>query len=211
MITKDRCYHNFDFEFRDAEDGSLLVQGQPVVFNQETVIWECEGIQYKEKIHPRAFEEAEMHDVVFNVDHEGKPAAKTKNGTLKLFVRSDGLYMEADLSRNKTGRELFEDIKNGFYDRMSFAFSVLEDTYDRETRTRTILRIKRLYDVSAVTFAAYEQTSISARSWAEAQHEIEKKAAEAARVAEATREAEASKNAEALELEKLRAKALSQF
>jgi phage head maturation protease len=108
--------------------------------------------------------------------------------------------MEADLSKNTTGRELYEDIKNGFYDKMSFAFKVREDSYDRETRTRTILKIERIFDVSAVTFPAYEQTSISARSWAEAQHEIE--AAEAAQ-----REAEALRGAEATQVELLRYKA----
>ena len=97
------------------------------------------------------------------------------------------------MSKNATGRELYEDIRNGFYDKMSFAFKVREDSYDRETRTRTILRIERIFDVSAVTFPAYEQTSISARSWAEARHEIEaaeaaKKQAEACRGAEATQE-----------------------
>lgn len=197
MITKDRQYRHFDFELREqTEDGKMVVVGRPIVFNQETVIWEYDGVQYKEVIDSKALNEAKMDDVVLNIDHSGKPAAKTKNGTLKLELRSDGLYMEADLSQNATGRELYEDIKNKFYDKMSFAFSVEEDSYNRETHTRTILKIKRLYDVSAVTFAAYEQTSISARSWAEAQHEIE--AAEAAekkpegsmRGAEATQEVE---------------------
>jgi len=194
MITKDRAYRHFDFELREqAEGGDMIVVGQPVIFGVETVLWEYDGIQYKEVIDSRALDEAKMDDVVLNIDHEGKPAAKTKNGTLKLFLRHDGLYMEADLSKNTTGRELYEDIRNGFYDKMSFAFKVREDSYDRETHTRTILKIERIYDVSAVTWAAYEQTSLSARNWAKAQYEIEaaeaaKKQAEALRGAEATRE-----------------------
>lgn len=194
MITKDRTYRHFGFELREqAEGGDMIVVGQPVIFGVETVLWEYNGIQYKEVIDSRALDEAKMDDVVLNIDHEGKPAAKTKNGTLKLFLRHDGLYMEADLSKNTTGRELYEDIRNGFYDKMSFAFKVREDSYDRETHTRTILKIERIYDVSAVTWAAYEQTSLSARNWAKAQYEIEaaeaaKKQAEALRGAEATRE-----------------------
>lgn len=184
MITKDRFYRAFDFETREqTEDGKLMVVGQPVVFNKETVIWEYDGVKYKEVIDARALDDAKMDDVVFNIDHQGKPAAKTKNRTLLLDVRADGLYMEADLSQNATGRELYEDITKKFYDKMSFAFTVSESSYNRDTHTRTILKIKRLYDVSAVTFAAYEQTSISARSWAEAQREIE--AAEATKAAEA--------------------------
>lgn len=194
MITKDRTYRHFGFELREqAEGGDMIVVGQPVIFGVETVLWEYDGIQYKEVIDSRALDEAKMDDVVLNIDHEGKPAAKTKNGTLKLFLRHDGLYMEADLSKNTTGRELYEDIRNGFYDKMSFAFKVREDSYDRETHTRTILKIERIYDVSAVTWAAYEQTSLSARNWAKAQYEIEaaeavKKQAEACRGAEATQE-----------------------
>lgn len=183
MITKDRMYRSFDFEAREkTEDGKMIVTGLPVVFNRETVIWEYDGVQYKEIIDARAFDEAKMDDVVLNIDHTGKPAAKTKNNTLTLDLRQDGLYMEADLSQNATGRELYEDIQKRFYDKMSFAFSVSESSYNRDTHTRTILKIKRLYDVSAVTFPAYEQTAISARSWAEAQHEID--------VAEATRASE---------------------
>lgn len=195
MITKDRQYRSFDFERREkTEDGRLIVRGQPIVFNKETVIWEFDGVQYKEIIDARALDGAQMSDVVFNVDHDGKPAAKTKNSTLKLDVRQEGLYMEADLSQNATGRELYEDIDKGFYDKMSFAFSVEEDSYNRYTHTRTVLKIKRLYDVSAVTFPAYEQTSLSARNWAEAQRDIE--AAEAAQ-----KEAEASRGAEAAQVE----------
>lgn len=206
MITKDRCYRSFDYEYRETDDGRLIVAGKPVVFDQETVIWEYDGVQYKEKIDRHALDEADLSDVVFNIDHQGKPAAKTKNGTLKLFLQPDGLYIEADLSRNATGRELYEDIKNGFYDRMSFAFRVQEDSYDRDTRTRTILKIKKVYDVSAVTFPAYEQTSLVARSWAETQYELDKKAAEAA-----LKEAEASSDAEALEIERLKAEILATF
>ena len=196
-ITPDRQYRSFKFEMRGQGD-EMIVVGRPIVFNQEAVIFEYDGIQYKEIIVEGALDGAKMDDVVLNVDHSGKPAAKTRNGTLKLEVRADGLHMEADLSKNATGRELYEDIKANFYDRMSYAFTVREDSYDKQTRTRTIRKIARVYDVSAVTFAAYEQTNISARSWAEAQREIE--AAEAAQAAEAARATEAAQ----LEAERLR-------
>lgn len=200
MITTDRQYRNFNFDKREkTDDGKMIVTGKPIAFNSETVIWEYDGIQYKEIIDAKALDGAKMDDVVLNIDHGGKPAAKTKNNTLKLDKRADGLYMDAELSQNATGRELYEDIENGFYDKMSFAFSVQEDSYDRETHTRKILKIKRLYDVSAVTFPAYEQTSISARSWAEAQYDIDM--AEASNSVETDkRDAEVSQ----VELEKLK-------
>ena len=145
-------------------------------------MFEADGIKFYEVISREAFDKTDMNDVVLNIDHDGKPAAKTKNGTLELRKTDSGLFIRADLSKNATGRELHEDIKNGFYDKMSFAFTVRKDSYDKQTRTRRIEEIDRLYDVSAVTFPAYSDTSISARSFfeAEATKEMEERA-EAAR------------------------------
>lgn len=169
MITQNREYRSFDFETNE-----MRVTGKPVIFNQRTLMYEIGGVKYFEQIDARAFDGADMSDVVLNVDHGGKPAAKTKNGTLTLEVRGDALYMDADLSRNATGRELKEDIDNGFYDKMSFAFIAQESEYDKESRTRTITKIEKLYDVSAVTWPAYSQTSIQARSFFEAEAERER-------------------------------------
>jgi HK97 family phage prohead protease len=174
MITKNREYRNFDFDTNEE----MKLTGIPVVFNAETVLYEINEIQYKEVISRNALDNADLTDVVLNIDHMGKPAAKTKNNTLRLEIRDEGLYMEADLAKNVTGRELYEDVRNGFYDKMSFAFSVEEEYYDKETRTRYITKIKKLYDVSCVTHAAYNQTSVSARNFFEAQKEIENKAQE---------------------------------
>lgn len=170
MITKDRQYRAFEFEQKE----DMKVDGQAVTFNNPTVIFEVDGVKYYEIIDARAFDRTDMSDVVLNVDHQGKPAAKTKNQTLELRKTESGLFISADLSKNATGRELYEDISNGFYDKMSFAFTVRKDEYDKQTRTRKILEIDKLYDVSAVTVPAYEATSISARSFFEAEAEKER-------------------------------------
>lgn len=169
MITKDRQYRAFEFEQKE----DMKVDGQAVTFNNPTVIFEVDGVKYYEIVDARAFDRTDMSDVVLNVDHQGKPAAKTKNQTLELRKTESGLFISADLSKNATGRELYEDISNGFYDKMSFAFTVRKDEYDKQTRTRKILEIDKLYDVSAVTVPAYEATSISARSFFEAEAEKE--------------------------------------
>ena len=169
-ITKDREYRSFNFE--ESED--LIVEGVPIVFNQPTEVYEIDGIKYYEVIERGALDSADMSDVVLNVDHMGKPAAKTKNGTLELTVRDNDVFMRADLSKNATGRELKEDITNGFFDKMSFAFTIDDETYDRENRTRVIKKIKRLYDVSAVTIPAYNQTEIYSRSFFEVEAEKER-------------------------------------
>ena len=168
MITKDRQYRNFEFETNE-----MRVEGQAVTFENPTMMFEIDGMQFYEVISRSAFEQAKIDDVVLVIDHKGKPAAKTKNGTLELRANESGLFISADLSKNATGRELHEDIENGFYDKMSFAFTISEESYDKSTRTRRIEKIDRLYDVSAVTFPAYEQTSISARSFFEEESEKE--------------------------------------
>jgi uncharacterized protein len=170
MISKDREYRAFEFE-----SSELRVEGKAVAFESPTVMAEFDGLQFYEVIDRNAFAETDMSDVVLNIDHKGKPAAKTKNGTLELRLSDDGLFISADLSKNATGRELHEDIENGFFDKMSFAFTVQKDSYDKNTRTRRIEKIDRLYDVSAVTFPAYQSTSISARSFFEAEAEKEMK------------------------------------
>ena len=170
MMSKDREYRNFEFQTEE-----MRVEGMPVVFEQPTLMAEFDGMKFYEVIDRAAFDETDMSDVVLNVDHGGKPAAKTKNGTLELRKTDSGLFISGDLSKNATGRELYEDIQNGFFDKMSFAFTVRKDSYDKITRTRRIEKIDRLFDVSAVTFPAYNQTSISARSFFEAEAEREMK------------------------------------
>lgn len=92
--------------------------------------------------------------------------ARTRNMTLFLEIRSDGLYIRARLDGTEEGRRLYEEIKGGYIDRMSFRFSVREEAYDKQNHMWTVRRIKRLYDVSAVDIPAYDDTSISARKQA---------------------------------------------
>ena len=186
MIPKqnEREYRNFvNFEIRAAEENKeLYVEGYAATFNSPTVLWEYDGIEYKEQIDDRAFDEADMSDVIFNYNHRGKVMARTRNKTLQLSTDSKGLYMRARLDGTKEGRDLYEEIQGGYIDRMSFQFSTREFAYDSENHMRTIRKVKKLYDVSAVDIPAYDDTSISARSFFEAEAEKEHKAAEAAQL-----------------------------
>jgi uncharacterized protein len=170
MISKDREYRAFEFETDE-----MRIEGKAVAFESPTVMAEIDGMKFYEVIDRNAFAEAKMDDVVLVENHQGRAAAKTKNRTLELKTSDDGLFIRADLSKNATGRELYEAIQNGFYDKMSFAFTVRKDSYDKESRTRRIEKIDRLFDVSAVDFPAYSETSISARSFFEAEAEKEMK------------------------------------
>ena len=164
MVRPESQTRQFDFQTRSAEDGQeLWVEGYAVVFNRETVLFEMDGNEYKEEISPDAFADTRMDDVIFNYNHQGKVMARTRNHTLTLSVDDKGLFIRARLDGTQEGRELYEEIQGGYVDRMSFKFTVAEESYDREARKWTIRRVKRLYDVSAVSIPAYDDTSISAR------------------------------------------------
>lgn len=168
MISNDREYRAF--EMRTASEG-MIVEGYAAVFEEPTVLYKLDGIEYKEVIDRKAFDGASMADVVMNYNHSGKPVARTKNGTLELTVDDKGLRVKADLAGTEEGRRLYEEIKGGYIDKMSFAFVVSEDSYDRNEHTRRILGLDRLYDVAAVDIPAYDATDISARSFFSAEAE----------------------------------------
>jgi uncharacterized protein len=172
MISKDRQYRNF--EVRASEEG-MIVEGYAVTFNQAETMYEYDGIEYKEEIDKKAFAGAEMNDVVMNYNHDGKPFARTKNGTLNLTTDDFGLKIRADLSGTEEGRKTYEEVKGGYLDKMSFAFSVNKEEYDQQSRLRRITGIKRLFDVAIVDIPAYNTTSVSARSFFEQQKELETK------------------------------------
>jgi len=158
----------FDFQVRaeqvegqDAQE--LWVEGYATRFNSPTVLFEIEGREYSEQIARDAFEGCKMEDVIFNYNHSGKVMARTRNKTLSLTVDTEGLFIRARLDGTEEGRRLYDEIRGGYIDRMSFRFTIGQEAFDYENRMWTVLRIKRLYDVSAVDIPAYDDTSIAAR------------------------------------------------
>ena len=160
----------------------MIVEGQAVTFESETTLFKWGETEYKEVIDRNAFNEADMSDVIFNYNHSGKVVARTRNNTLRLNIDSNGLNIEARLDGTDEGRKLYEEIKGGYIDRMSFCFTIKEESYNQETHTWRVLKIDKLYDVSAVDIPAYDTTSISARSSRLAVAEKEQKALERAQL-----------------------------
>lgn len=151
------------------------VEGYATTFDEPYVLWEYDGIQYKEVIDRHALDNADMSDVIMQFDHAGRVFARTGNSNTLLILPDDhGLFVAADLSKTEQARSMHEDIDAGLINKMSWAFTVQEDSYDRETHTRRILKIKKVYDVSAVSFPANPSTDISARSWIDGVIEAEK-------------------------------------
>lgn len=155
-----------NLEFRSEED-QMILEGYPVTFDSPTTLYEIDGVQYKETISRNAFDGADLSDVVLRYNHlENYPImARTKGGSLELSVDQYGLKMRAKLFNSQSSRDIYDLVKQGGLDKMSFAFTVKEDSYNRDTRTRSIDQIKRLFDVAVVDFPAYETTSVSARSF----------------------------------------------
>ena len=146
-------------------DTEFYVEGYASTFNDPYVLFEdWDGNEYHEIISPDAFKDADMSDVIMQYDHEGKVLARMSNGTLIVEPDAHGLFIAADLSGSQAARDLYEEISNGLVTRMSWAFSVGADEYDRDSKTTTITRVKKVYDVSAVSLPADPNTEISARN-----------------------------------------------
>lgn len=160
-------------ETRADDNNSMIVEGYATTFDQEYTLWDDGRYSVREKISRSAFDETDMADVIMQYDHEGRVFARIKNGTLKLTVDDHGLKIRADLGGTELGRQLYEEIKGGYTDKMSFGFTVSKDERTEENDAangktiihRTITGIKKLYDVSAVSIPANPNTDIiSARS-----------------------------------------------
>jgi HK97 family phage prohead protease len=109
-----------------------------------------------------------MSDIIYQFDHAGKVMARTSNGSLIVEPQEAGLFMAADLSRTATARAHYEDdIKTGMVTKMSWRFSVGECYYDSATKTLVHKTVRKIYDVSAVSIPANDNTEINARSWAD--------------------------------------------
>lgn len=168
--TELRC---FDFQLRTAhsEDHGDYLEGVPIVFDQKCDI----GGLYGEKIARGALDKTDLTDVRFLVNHntDMTPLARSRNNnansTMQMEVKEDGLHIRVslDTANNTDARNLYSAVKRGDVSGMSFMFSVRGDKWediDSDYPTRTITDIGKVYEVSAVTFPAYEQTSINARS-----------------------------------------------
>lgn len=165
-----RNFNGFEIRAKDTEEkdsDEMIIEGVACVFDKPTVLFEDEGIEYKEVVDKRALENADISDVIFNYNHGGRVYARTRNDSLHLEVKEDGLHVRVSLNPEDEGhKELYRDIKSGLIDKMSYCYIVSDDgfDYDIETHTRRITSIKKLFDVSAVDIPAYDSTSISARS-----------------------------------------------
>ena len=169
---RNKEYRTMELRAADNTDGKMTVDGYAAVFDQRTLIWESDysGWKYFEEIDPGAFNGADMSDVILRYNHSDSAMilARTKNGTLRLSVDGVGLKISADIAPTTGGKDIYQLIKRGDINQMSFAFIVKADQVNRDEKTkeevRRITAFDTIFDVSPVDFPAYDGTSISARS-----------------------------------------------
>lgn len=153
----------------------FYVEGYATTFDAPYLLYEFkDGTKIYERIDAHALDGADMSDVIMQYDHAGRVFARQSNKTLILVPDHKGLLVAADLGRTDLARGLYQDIEAGMINKMSWGFTVAEENYDRQTHTRTILRIKKVYDVSAVSIPANSGTEISARAFADRSYEQER-------------------------------------
>lgn len=161
----------FDTEMRavDHEDGTMEAEGYALKFDKETQIGSGHWA-YIEKIDKISMTTADTKDVIFDFNHSWDYLlARTINGSLTLEVDDIGLKMRATFVDTAQGKDVYKMIKEGLINRMSFAAEVKRsewqvDENGIEMDRRTITEFGRFFDVSAVTFPAYDDTIIATRS-----------------------------------------------
>ena len=175
-VKSDREYRDMTMEIRAAENEEApeerkVVKGYASTFNEPYTLYENDDWRFKEVVDARAFDNTDMSDVIMQYDHEGRVFARMSNNTLTVVPDERGLLIEADLGGTELGRQLFEEIRGGYTNKMSFGFTVdgedILDTKDVDGKAltvRTITSVRKLYDVSAVSLPANDATSISVRS-----------------------------------------------
>ena len=154
--------------FNPAEkriDTEHYVEGFAARYEPYVLYYDYDGQPVYERFERGCFDDCDMSDIIMQYDHEGKVLARNTNGSLIVEVNNDGLFVAADLGRTEAARDLYADIQAEMVTKMSWRFRVGNYYYDKDTRTIVHLTVKKIYDVSAVSIPANDNTEINARAW----------------------------------------------
>ena len=173
-MSKEIRAFNFEVRADQNEEHGHFLSGTPIVYDARTNLGEWDEI-----IEKGALDGADLKDVRFLINHNTDmiPLARSRNNndnsTMQMSVDDNGMNIRVDLDveNNTEAKNLYSAVERGDLDGMSFMFTVDEDKWediDSDHPTRTITRFGKIFEVSAVTFPAYEQTSITARGLSEA-------------------------------------------
>lgn len=147
-------------------DSDHYVEGFAARYEPYILYYDYDGKPVYERFERGCFDGCDMSDIIYQLNHEGRVFARTSNESLLVEAQEPGLFFAADLSRTNAARDHYDDdIKTGMITKMSWRFAVGEYHYDQETRTIVHTKIRKIYDVSAVSIPANDNTEISARAW----------------------------------------------
>ena len=170
-MDKQKRFFEFEVRAENNEEHGNFLTGRPIVFNEPTDM----GGYYAEVIDRNALDETDLRDVRFLVGHNTSmiPLARSRrnnaNSTMQMEIDENGMAIRVDLDteNNSEAKALYSATKRGDISGMSFMFTVDKDEWenlDSDYPTRHIKTLGRVFEVSAVAFPAYEQTSLEARS-----------------------------------------------
>lgn len=174
MKNKEIRAFNFEVRADQNEEHGHFLSGRPIVYDAKTDLGWCDEI-----IERGALDGADLKDVRFLINHNTDmiPLARSRNNnensTMQLSVDEEGMTIRVDLDteNNAEAKSLYSAVERGDLDGMSFMFTVDADKWEdieSDHPTRTITGLGKIFEVSAVTFPAYEQTSITARGLSDA-------------------------------------------
>lgn len=148
-------------------DSAYYVEGMAARYEPYVLYHDFDGTPVYERFERGCFDECDMSDIIMQYDHEGKVMARNSNGSLIVEPTDEGLFVAADLGRTEAARDLYGDIQAGMVTKMSWRFSIGDCYWERDTNTIVHRTVKKIYDVSAVSIPANDNTEINARSWAD--------------------------------------------
>ena len=146
-------------------DTDYYVEGFAARYEPYVLYYDYDGQPVYERFERGCFDDCDMSDIIMQYDHEGKVLARNTNGSLLVEVNDDGLFVAADLGRTEAARDLYADIEAEMVTKMSWRFRVGNYYFDKDTRTIVHLSVKKIYDVSAVSIPANDNTEINARAF----------------------------------------------
>ena len=168
-MKTDREYRAFEVKAQDE----MIVTGYATTFDQAYTLYSDNDLEVREVIDANAFDDCDMSDVIMQYNHEGRVFARMSNNTLEVNAdKPNGLFIKADLNGTELGRQVYDEIRGGYTNKMSIGFTAdrsadvwtREQIDNRTIKTRFIKRVKKLYDVSAVSIPANNFSSIEAMS-----------------------------------------------
>lgn len=176
MKPNEREYRDFtlavvELANDEGAEERKIVSGYASVFGTPYTLYEDDEVVIQEQVDSKAFDSADMTDVILQYNHEGRVFARVSNNTLRVAPDERGLSIEADLGGTDIGNQLYQEIKGGYTTKMSYGYTVRgaewnESKLDdgRTLELRTVTEIGKVYDVSAVSIPANNATNISVRN-----------------------------------------------